>query len=292
MILIVCISGHVQDHPQAQRKKPSLYGRVHTKQSPYEHIHMTTSGKPCPKCSQRHHISICPAFKEMPVQERLCFINNEKICKQCLSHKYISGKKCRNKSKCYKCPGAHHTLLHDERDFSRKDQSHQQNHDQDEWEAPVVEVHTARHSIQKNVKTSSKAFNGQLRLSPGSPAPQAEVSINRSRNIDWNNPMFHAYGATTRRSTVLLPTALVKVVSKKFPSQVTSLRILVDQGSTITMITREAVQLMKLQQFASPIDVSGIGDAAGESKSIVHLTLESQLHTGFKLPIAGASHSS
>lgn len=67
----------------------------------------------CMYCKLNHKLYTCPTFKLAPIEKRLRFVAESKICKQCLN---MHAKKCRFHFKCNVCKQAHHTLLHNEPD--------------------------------------------------------------------------------------------------------------------------------------------------------------------------------
>lgn len=71
----------------------------------------------CCKCKEHHHLSRCPAFSRLPVDERKLILRNHNICFRCLEFGH-SLRMCRTNLKCEKCgQTAHHTLLHFEHTY-------------------------------------------------------------------------------------------------------------------------------------------------------------------------------
>ncbi|XP_073961651.1 uncharacterized protein [Choristoneura fumiferana] len=88
---------------------------------------------------------------------------------------------------------------------------------------------------------------------------------------------------TTKKSTVLLATALVPVRDEM--GQVITLRALIDQGSQASFITERAVQLMQLKKKPTRGSVTGVGSTRTTINSVVQCELLSRCETDFSLQI-------
>lgn len=65
----------------------------------------------CPCCQEPNHkIYVCPKFKKLSLSDRNDFVKKHFLCFSCLGFHTIS--ECKSTSKCFKCNGKHHTLLH------------------------------------------------------------------------------------------------------------------------------------------------------------------------------------
>ncbi|XP_063539370.1 uncharacterized protein LOC134748506 [Cydia strobilella] len=78
-----------------------------------------TSDIECDMCHETHHIYHCKQFGSMTPKERQDFVQNTKLCFNCLRPSH-SAMKCRQTSSCRKCGRRHHTLLHFERDTNQE----------------------------------------------------------------------------------------------------------------------------------------------------------------------------
>lgn len=65
----------------------------------------------CLFCKKKHRLTVCFTFQKKPYNERQAFVNEKKICSNCLSvsHKLSS---CASTHICRICQQRHHTLLH------------------------------------------------------------------------------------------------------------------------------------------------------------------------------------
>ena len=67
--------------------------------------------RPCYMCEELHPIWNCETFIKCPVDKRIEFVKEKRLCFNCLGpHKKMD---CRSKYKCRECHMRHHTLLHD-----------------------------------------------------------------------------------------------------------------------------------------------------------------------------------
>ncbi|XP_058809539.1 uncharacterized protein LOC131674714 [Phymastichus coffea] len=69
------------------------------------------SSNACLKCGQSHRLCKCSAFKELNLNEKCRFVNQHKLCRNCL---YVHPSVCDSTKRCREpgCNQAHHTLLH------------------------------------------------------------------------------------------------------------------------------------------------------------------------------------
>ncbi|XP_026331312.1 uncharacterized protein LOC113238692, partial [Hyposmocoma kahamanoa] len=80
-----------------------------------------TSDVDCAMCHENHYIYYCKQFGLMTPKQRQDFVQNNKLCFNCLSPTH-SVLKCRQSLSCRKCARRHHTLLHFERESKEKNQ--------------------------------------------------------------------------------------------------------------------------------------------------------------------------
>ncbi|XP_073835841.1 uncharacterized protein [Musca autumnalis] len=65
----------------------------------------------CPICQTRHSLRLCRAFLAMHPEEKMKYVRQNKICRNCLGMSHAL-KDCRSNSACHRCWYDHHTLLH------------------------------------------------------------------------------------------------------------------------------------------------------------------------------------
>lgn len=78
--------------------------------SRYKTYHSAANSVKCSLCHEAHKIYACHRFKTLPVQERIYFVQSNKLCANCLTHR--DSEKCHSRFKCSRCKQPHHTLLH------------------------------------------------------------------------------------------------------------------------------------------------------------------------------------
>lgn len=64
----------------------------------------------CIYCKEDHAIFSCAGFKQLPVEDRINFVKNNRLCYNCLGNHVAFS--CQSKSKCRECSRKHHTYLH------------------------------------------------------------------------------------------------------------------------------------------------------------------------------------
>ena len=74
-------------------------------------VFATVSKPHCLKCEQDHIIHNCPVLKNMSYEEIYEFVNENKMCFNCLRTNH-GVKKCLSRFRCRICNENHHTLLH------------------------------------------------------------------------------------------------------------------------------------------------------------------------------------
>lgn len=74
----------------------------------------TTPRVPCPCCEGSHFLYLCVKFKDMEVDARLQWVNENKICRNCLRSNEHFAYDCTSNRRCQVtgCRRKHHTLLH------------------------------------------------------------------------------------------------------------------------------------------------------------------------------------
>jgi hypothetical protein len=65
----------------------------------------------CDKCSEAHYLYQCQVFQNLSVAERKSFVQQNKLCFNCLFKGHAVAE-CKNKLSCKKCNRRQHTLLH------------------------------------------------------------------------------------------------------------------------------------------------------------------------------------
>nr|XP_053618948.1 uncharacterized protein LOC128680134 [Plodia interpunctella] len=191
----------------------------------------------CAKCNENHYIYHCKQFEMMSPRARQDFVQNGRLCFNCLSptHTVI---KCRQ-SNCRKCGRKHHTMLH----FEKEERG----------------THLDAAIVPASGATATASSSGQEGANSSRGDPQITVAFSRG-------------GLQPDR--VLLATARVKVLSTNGCKYV--IRALLDQGSQASFLTEATAQLLGLKRKSVSGWVSGLGDSRTNIKHSVSLRLESR----------------
>lgn len=192
----------------------------------------------CAMCHENHFIYQCKQYNLLTPNKRQEFVQNNKLCFNCLSPTHAA-MKCRQPTSCKKCGRRHHTTLHFERE-------------------------------NRNTHRESTPAS-QLAATPSLPEPSCE-SIGGTTRGDT-----HITAAFSRRQLqpnhVLLATAKVKVYNSNNCKR--TIRALLDQGSQASFVTEATVQLLGLTRKPVSGWVSGLGDGRLSIRHTVSLRLVS-----------------
>lgn len=105
----------------------------------------------CNYCKAGHSIYKCQSFRDRTAQERLNFVNKNKLCINCLSSCHFL-KDCNSKSTCRMCNLKHHTMLH----LSDKPLGQNASYNQS---SPSED---SANQVTNETSTSSSAFTGMI----------------------------------------------------------------------------------------------------------------------------------
>ncbi len=117
----------------------------------------TTSRFKCPKCTDKHFLNQCPAFRALSVQERLAFVQRKQLCLNC----FMMGHRSAICSRSWVCkvPGCgkkHNSWVHSAIVASNNDKSQSTN--QATEDEPAVDLPQAiqAHATRKCIESSQK----------------------------------------------------------------------------------------------------------------------------------------
>ena len=73
----------------------------------------TPKTQTCPVCKQKHTVTKCPTFKDLPPLAKMKTVRNLKLCFNCLTQGH-KGEECSSRHSCFEagCKDRHNTLLH------------------------------------------------------------------------------------------------------------------------------------------------------------------------------------
>lgn len=197
------------------------------------------SGVVCAMCSDNHYIYHCKRFELMTARDRQDFVQNKRLCFNCLSPTHAA-LKCRQSRSCRKCGKRHHTMLHFERKSTEADQM------------------------------STAADGGAASSSPSKPREERDTNT-----LQGDTHITTAFSrGELHPNSVLLATARIKVRNLTGCKQI--LRALLDQGSQASFVTEATVQLLGLTRKPVSGWVSGLGDGHTRIKYTVSFCVESR----------------
>ncbi|XP_008483566.1 uncharacterized protein LOC103520254 [Diaphorina citri] len=219
----------------------------------------TSEAKPvrdCPCCNQAHKLIVCNQFQRLSIPERYNFLREKQLCFACFGPH--SRNLCTTRFSCRQCQSKkHHTLLHSAQPTGPADAS------------PAYSTYP----VQPNTSNSLTNVN------PG-PSGVVNPSTTLSCNLvpDAHKPSYV--------KQVLLGTAVVSVPDAFGRRH--DIRILIDPGSMINIVTQSLANRLCLPSQPSQVSISGIGSGTPQTVTgVLSCTLESK-HCPFALNVEAA----
>lgn len=194
----------------------------------------------CAMCHEKHFIYQCKQYGLLTPNKRQEFVQNNKLCFNCLSPTH-SALKCRQPTSCRRCGRRHHTTLHFERE--------------------IRDTHPEI-TPASNEAAASASSSGPTREQPNATRGDTHITTTFSRG-------------ELQPHRVLLATARVKVFNSTNNCKQT-IRALLDQGSQASFVTESTAQLLGLSRKPVSGWVSGLGDGRLGIKHMVSLRLVSR----------------
>jgi len=192
----------------------------------------------CNMCDSKDHaIYLCKKFTEMKPKQRYQWVQNHKLCINCLK----SGHRAQSCTArvCKHCPKKHNSLLH----FDTKSSSTNKN-----------DSNTVSATTQQSA-TSVEATNS------------SSSSVVAATN--------NAVASTTVQSKyILLATAKVKIIANN--GQSCEVRAFLDAGSQVNLVTQRLINKLSLSTSKAQLCMEGVGRQAGNSNLRVNLDLQSR----------------
>ncbi|XP_037820360.1 uncharacterized protein LOC119609586 [Lucilia sericata] len=209
----------------------------------------TNSQNLCVFCNENHYLRNCRKFSDLTVKQRVDFVEQNKICTNCLSPTHLN-QDCRSIFRCTQCKNKHHSLLHVNHNINNELVSRANR--------PVNSFHTEYTHPVKSMETEN---NGPEKQCPScSKHDQINVQTHLSVNDD----------------NILLPTALVQInhLGDKF-----SIRALIDSASKRSFLTERIRNRLNLKTEPADFEICGLGGTVvSNSKKICNVTLCAEKH--------------
>ncbi|XP_043496480.1 uncharacterized protein LOC122520485 [Polistes fuscatus] len=207
----------------------------------------------CTYCSHRHYIAFCPLFKHLSQHKKEKVIAEYRLCYNCLGRYNV--RQCRSNRRCNECGDRHHTLIH----------------------------------LEKRTSPSSRTSPPSPRTSPPSPRtspPKSRSSLPISRSSS-------TLSETTQTSQRVSPSQSSRASSDESPREDLLLatckafaislngspklvRLLIDPGSELTLVSSKIIDKLKLSRSPGNIPIQGVGSTSpGATQGQVSLVLQS-----------------
>ncbi|XP_075151112.1 uncharacterized protein LOC142225221 [Haematobia irritans] len=227
-------------------RKPSNSPPTSQKSQNY-YVKTEKNYKPCKACKKDHSLRTCPKFISWQLPQRRKFINDNKMCLNCLSYGHIAAN-CKSDKLCQKCQQQHHTLLHPD---SNATGAMRMSSNEQPTQVSAYHVDTQQ---QEHPSTSTAAYSD----------PVTYVQSNFAHSGDCT----------------ILPTALIDL--EHLGSKLT-IRAFIDQGSQESFISSRIVNKYSIPTKKAFTTISGLGGTVLENSSkFCDLILESR-KSDFKL---------
>lgn len=239
----------IAEKPSSDRKNPFAtlpkpnHNNARSSHKSFSH-HTSSSSITCTMCNKDHYLRACSSFLKMGTQERLKYVQQKKLCVNCLAYGHQTSA-CPSRMNCPKCNKRHNSLLH--------------------FEIPNAST------------TSAVTTSGDLSLPGPSNASYSANSFTTSVEPTIATSLTNSVG-----NLVLLATATLNVMHNS--GYTIPLRALIDPGSQVSFITNKAIQRLQLKPESTRATVFGIGRACpGTSTKRVSLSLQSPVNSDFHM---------
>jgi len=173
-------------------------------------------------------------------------VQKHNLCFNCLDPHRASA--CRITTRCKKCAGKHHTTLH-------------------------------RGNFEK-----TKSHSASTKPEAGKSEEATATEPNKTETTKGPQVLHSAFGKEPKTTNVLLATALVTITSQHGDSS--KARILIDQGSEVSLVTERLVQRLRLPRTRSNIPLIGIGGvASNRTKGMTSFNIKPYFDSSFQCAI-------
>lgn len=208
-----------------------------------------SSNYSCIVCSEQHFITRCPAFGELPVDQRLQFTNSKRLCSNCLGRNHLA-RDCPSKFRCRTCSKKHHTLLHP--------------------------------GFPGSGSSSSSTTETTSDMPPAAPLSTDGASNSGDSGSSSSATLSSNVAMGTANSHVFLLTVVLKIKDKWGRTHLA--RALLDSGSQANLMTEHLCQLLKLPRSDKKVEISGIGRSRRQIAHEVSTIVSSRIRD-FSMPM-------
>lgn len=198
----------------------------------------------CFACNEKHWITRCPTFAELPVDKRLQLTNSKRLCSNCLGRNHLA-RDCPSKFRCKTCSKKHHSLLHPGFPGSGTNPT------------PI-----STQVANENVITSAQSTIGNA-SNPGESVSSSMALI--SSNMVVEQPSSHLF----------LLTVLLNI--KDAWGRTHHARALLDSGSQANLMSENLCKLLQLSRRNRKVEITGIGRSRSRTAYEVSTTISSRV---------------
>ncbi|XP_065211046.1 uncharacterized protein LOC135839099 [Planococcus citri] len=210
----------------------------------------------CVGCGEQHYLDMCKSFLNKSINDRFDFVKSNRLCLRCLKTGHNVAM-CNRNIKCNLCSGNHHRLLH-------------------------------RETVRSNVRNEGAGMDGSGNGTSTGNASGSTGSANSGTSGQSNSgstatSSLGSVCALGSSKSVFLATAVVKVQGVNCTEMG---RIFLDQGSEMTLITREFCERakLKMERSESPTMLVGITNDTVQLNYCVSCVLRSR-YSNFSIAI-------
>ncbi|XP_050055781.1 LOW QUALITY PROTEIN: uncharacterized protein LOC126549715 [Aphis gossypii] len=178
----------------------------------------TTESLKCVLCKSTHMLYQCPKFLQQNVKQRFRLVKTNRVCTNCLGTSHKTSE-CKSTYTCRHCASKHHSLLHMDTAQARK---------------------------------NSSPTNRGIGVSQSIPLPSAMSTPIVSDTVG-STPFV---GTSSSKTNVVLGTAVIRI--RNNCGQLSPVRVLIDTGSQISVITTACVARLCIKRCHSNTAVMGL----------------------------------
>lgn len=207
----------------------------------------------CPLCKEPHFLYACDKIRTMTIEERRKVVGDSQICFNCMRPNHTA-RKCTSKSNCRECNRRHHTLLHS-----------------------TYSSETSSGSSSNSSNSPSNSYKPPLNnpSGSGSSQPGNQQSVNQTGKPKPEELSNKQFVGMARHGVSLLATAMV-FITDRYGREVPC-RAFLDAGSTVSFITVDLADKLKLPKQKVFTIIDGINGTESLNKHQVTTTVSSRL---------------
>lgn len=199
--------------------------------------------KLCLLCNANHPIYSCQKFLDLNLPEKLLFVNNNKLCMNCLRPNHTVDT-CRF-GPCRHCNMKHNSLIHGAT-----------------LSTPPVATRAMQppHATSHTVTAVANTHTDNRPIEP----------------IQVNNAQVHSCAHSSAMQPVLLSTALIEISDSRNNYHLA--RALLDSGSQRSFITKSMCDLLNTPLIQSTQEIRGVGNSVTHTTQICSIEIKSRIH--------------